>query len=46
MMSARKAAGLLDLPKDPADNGAQGILDDLVVGDQTFWGLVAHDVRW
>ena len=46
MMLAGQPARLLDLAKHSADNCAQRVLHDLVVGDQALGGLVAHAVRW
>ena len=46
MMLAGKAARLLDFAQHTADNGAQRILHDLVVGNQALGGLVAHACRW
>ena len=46
MMAAGKTAGRFDLAEDTPDDGAQGVLHDLVVRDQALWGLVAHGFRW
>ena len=45
MVTAGQAAGRLDLAQHPADDGAQGLLHDLVVGNQAVWRLFAHHRR-
>ena len=46
MMAAGQAAGLLDLAQHAADDVAQRLLDDLVVGNQAFRRFVAHRFSW
>src|SRR5690349_7199586 len=46
MVAARQAAALLDLVKDPPDHVAQGLLHDLVIGNQGLRWFLAHRLWW
>ena len=42
VIAGQHAAAIDDLAQDPADNGAQGLLHDFVIGDQAVRRL-AHE---